>query len=218
MGTIKQLPLNSQFKLQFAAPLFNEMQVSDLDELISLNVNTSYLHKLVWVISENGFYYLTNGDGSQLWQWTKYTGDFTISQWNNILQYNLGDIVYLDQKIYKVINPVIVGESPDSSNNWLCISGEITSQRFTFTNLSKVTFVTNIPNPIFTVYVGDLELDEDNNPILDNYNYPQIINEEIVSVGVYKRTDIAFASGYTYEFQFFSGETIINQTGIVIVK
>ena len=67
-----------QLELNFKGPLIKDMQVDNVNDLITLNINYNYEHKLVWVKNVENYYYLINGNGSLLSHWKKLSQKLTL--------------------------------------------------------------------------------------------------------------------------------------------
>ena len=105
-----------QLDLKFKGPLVSEMQVDLVNDLITLNINYNYLHKLVWVKSAESYYYLINGNGSLLSHWKKFAQKLTIEKYQSNKSYIQGDIVYLNNKLYLALDTIEININPVDSN------------------------------------------------------------------------------------------------------
>ena len=212
-------PQLSQLEILFRGPLVKNSMVDTLNDLIALNVSYNYEHKIVWVKERQANYYLLTGDGSQLTDWKKISGNLVISQYLPTEQWWETDTVYLSGRIYKAIQDVPLNYNPiDYPSHWLLITGEAITYRYIFNNASSVIVYSDIKNPRFEVITGDLIQDDDDNYIMDTDGLILINNQKIVEGFVERRQDLPNNNGMAYEISFFENELPTNLTGVINIK
>lgn len=214
---IDKQPQVTQLQLKFKGTLVDDMQVSSTNELPTLNINFNYDHKLVWVKNEEAYYYLINGNGSLLSHWKKFSQKLVLEQYQN-KPYILGDVVYLQNKIYIARENVLVNENPiDFGNKWEIIAGDIQTNRILFTNQSSIIIYTNIKNPYFDIWEGVPEF-VDGIPILDSDGLIKVNNAEQISGYIKRRNDLPNNNGKPYEITFYANSVLSPITGIINIK
>ena len=208
----------AQLEIVFAGPLIKDSIVNDLSELILLNVNYNYEHKIVWVKSEESNYYLYSGDGSILNNWKKHSTKLILEQYTN-KTYQEGETVYLSGKIFKATQNVPLLYNPlDYPAYWLTISGESLTHRYIFINQSNVLVYTDIKNPLFEIILGTFEQDVDLNYLLDSTGLIKINDQEIVEAYIKRRDDLPNDNGVPYEIIFESNLNPIGLVGVINIK
>jgi hypothetical protein len=214
-------PQLAQLEVLFSGPLVKDSLVGAISDLIELDVNYNYSHRLVWVKEAATFYYLDNGTGSELSNWIKLSSRVVITKYSATSTYQTGDCVFLNRKIYSAIQAVPVGYNPlDYEDYWLCITGESETYRYLFTTKSSVILYTEIRNPKFEVILGDFEYESDGVTIkYDSVTgLASLTNTEIIEAFVKKREDLDNDNGVPYEISFFADDTTTTLTGCINVK
>ena len=208
----------TQLQLKFKGTLVDDMQVSTINDLPNLNINFNYEHKLVWVKNEEAYYYLINGNGSLISHWKKFSQKLIIEQYQSNKTYSLGDVVYLQNKIYLAKEDVLINENPiDYGNKWEIIAGDVQTSRILFINQSSLIFYTNIKNPFFDVWEGQPEF-ENSVPVLDSDGLIKINNAEQISAYIIRRNDLPNNNGKPYEIKFYENGVLTPLTGIINIK
>lgn len=161
----KKTPVLSQYDILFSAPLWADMQVETIDDL--QNVKYLYPSKLVWVKSESMWYYyqtskttLVNGVEVIQLIWEKQSSRSEITVYSPADDYKKGESVFIDGKIYTALMDINKLETPLVSYipaKWLCVAGNTLTRTNIFSNMSVVTITTDISNPIFSVYMKNLD-------------------------------------------------------------
>lgn len=211
-------PQYVQLDLKFKGPLISDMQVNNVNDLISLNINYNYVHKLVWVKNSEAMYYLIDGNGSLLSHWKKFSQKLTIEQYQSNKEYVQGDIVYLNNKLYLALQNVPINTSPsDNLTYWQIIVGDIQTVRLMFNNQSSIIIYTNIVNPFFTIVEGTFEF-SGGIPIMDSDGLIKVINGETIEAQIKRRTDLPNNNGKPYEISFFENNLPFQTTGVINIK
>lgn len=206
-----------QLELNFKGPLIKDMQVDNINDLITLNINYNYEHKLVWVKNDENYYYLINGNGSLLSHWKKLSQKLTIEQYQN-KEYLSGEIVYLNNKIYLAKQDVPININPlDNLLYWEIIVGEIQTTRLMINNQNSLIIYTSIVNPYFEIFEGSFEFNN-GTPIMDSDNLIKLNNAEKTEAQIIRRYDLINNNGKAYEIKFFENNLPYNLTGIINIK
>lgn len=181
-----QIPIVNQFVPQFEGTAIAETVVEELNDLLNLTFN--YEHKLVWVKSEESYYYLSFGDGSNISNWKQHKTDVNLEQWNPDKTYKQSFLVYYNEVIYQAKTNVPKNINPSKNENyWQIITGKTNygyqifrNQSEVIVNISDVIPITN-NLPYFTIYVGELtnELNPDGTIKLNNM---EIIEADIEKI------------------------------------
>lgn len=209
-----------QLELKFAGPLVYDSIVESVNDLIALDTNYAYKHKMVWVREKQAYYYIEgNLDGSQINHWKEFSTKLTIEEYSSTKNYLLGDIVYFQNKLYRSTQPVIGINPISDKTKWYSLSGEIITQRFTFENESEFKFRTNIPNPIFKVILGDIEREPNSGRvILNEEGFAKINNQQVVEADIVQDESVPYNNGYTYLLSLYEEEKPIAKSGVIIIK
>lgn len=215
-------PQIAQLELKFKAPPFKGMAVETEADLLGLNIDTNYHHKLVWVRSVKAHYYLANGDGSQTINWKRTITRAVINRYDPEETYQVGESVFLGGKIYSAKIAIVRYHSPISHpNEWDVISGETITFRYLFKTASSVIFYTSIKNPTIEVMLGDIVYEVDGTtPKIDPIDGMVLLeNKEVVDAGVFQRPDLAENNGFAYEVVFYTNGQLTEQAcGCINVK
>lgn len=214
-------PQIAQLECLFKGPLIKDSIVETVDDLILLNAQYNYDHKIVWVKSEQANYFLNSGDGSSINHWVKSVSRVVIQQYNSNSTYKQSDTVYLSGKLYSASQDVPVGYNPLSyPNYWTVISGETSTFRYIFQSTSSVIIYTEVRNPQFEVILCDFVKDGDNNIQIDpTTGLAEIQNVEVVWASVLRREDLSDNNGKAYEISFFEDDEEIEQvSGCINIK
>lgn len=202
--------LITQYSLRFKGPIVDDMIVDNISDLVNLNINYAYQHKLVWVKAEECYYYIVNGNGSRPNHWKKFAQEVTINPYEQNNSYGVNQIVYLNNKLYKSNASVAPNEIPGISPKWQTIVGEIASQTIAFSDESVFKFQTTIKNPFFEVWEGELkkvggsfETDVD--------GFIKLYNGEKIDCQITQLSD-------GYELRFYENGVPSPTTGIVKIK
>lgn len=197
-------PQLSQLEIMFKGPLWTDMQVGTVEDLQS--VKQLYVNKLVWVCSEQTWYYyygevtdVVEGIETKIKRWEKQSSRSTITVYEPDKEYLKGDAVFCEGKIYSALMPIKKGETPLLSYDppkWLCIAGNTITRTFIFSNVSAATIETDIENPLFNVYIKD--------PVSGEY--------ELVTTSFEKLSE------KEYRFEFYENGVIAPQTGYIVHK
>lgn len=211
----------AQLEVLFAEPLVKDSVVNLLIDLISLNPNYNYLHKVIWVREKKCYYFLNGGNGTDLENWKKVNANVTMQLYNPESTYDIAECVYLSGKIYVARAFVPENTSPlDNEEYWLCVSGETETYRYIFTETSSVLVYTEIRNPRFEVILCDIVTDWYGNPIISEITgLVETENEEKVEAYITRREDLENDNGVPYEISFYENSILSEQvSGIVTVK
>ena len=214
-------PQIAQLECLFKGPLVKDTLVETINDLLLLNTQYNYSHKIIWVKSEQSNYFLSSGDGSSLLHWTKSTSRVVISRYDSNNAYNQADTVYLSGKIYSASQNVPVGYDPLShANYWTVISGETATYRYLFQNTASVIVYTEIRNPSFQVILCDFVVDGDNTIIVDpTTGLAEIENVEYVDASIVRREDLSDNNGKAYEISFWENEEeSVQVSGCINIK
>ena len=214
-------PQIAQLECLFKGPLVKDALVETINDLLLLNTQYNYSHKIIWVKSEQSNYFLSSGDGSSLLHWTKSTSRVVISRYDSNNAYNQADTVYLSGKIYSASQNVPVGYDPLShANYWTVISGETATYRYLFQNTASVIVYTEIRNPSFQVILCDFVVDGDNTIIVDpTTGLAEIENVEYVDASIVRREDLSDNNGKAYEISFWENEEeSVQVSGCINIK
>lgn len=213
-------PQIAQLQIQFAGPLTDSERVEKVEDLILLNPKYLYQQKMVWVKERKAFYFIDNGDGTDLDNWKKQIARLVVDKWIETEEYQKGDCVYWNRKLYKALQDVPRGYNPsDFEMYWECICGETETYRYLFINASSVLVYTEIRNPIFETIVGTFILDENGYPTVDPETQMIIVeNQEIVHGFVKKREDLPFNDGFPYEIFFEENMLPVKMNGVINIK
>lgn len=212
-------PQVAQLEILFKGPLVKGQMVDLLSDLLTLNINYNYEHKIVWVKEKQANYFLIDGDGSEATHWKKHVANLVIEQYSPIREWFEGDTVYLSGRIYKALQDVPLNYNPiDYPAYWLMISGESITYRYMFNNTSSVIIFSDIKNPIFQIIKGELEQDVDLNYVLDTDGLILVNNPEFIDAFIKRRTDIPNNNGMAYEIIFEENSLPVNLTGVINVK
>lgn len=206
-----------QLDLKFKGPLASEMQVDVVNDLITLNINYNYLHKLVWVKSVESYYYLIDGNGSLLSHWKKFAQKLTIEQYQANKTYVQGDIVYLNNKLYLSLDNIGININPIDSNLWKIIVGDIQTVRLMFNNQSSLIIYTSIINPFFQIVEGTFEF-VNSIPVMDSDGLIKIVNGEDIEAQITRRNDLPNNNGKAYEISFWEANQPYLTTGVLNIK
>lgn len=188
-ATIKTIPQLSQLDIKFCGPLWADMQVNNLSELD--NIQFKFDGKLVWVKSENTWYYWCAAHTT----WEKQDSRSTITVYDLNKTYLPGECVFLDGKIYSALQEIGVAEAPTNTYDtpkWLCISGVTASECIVFDNMSVVEFATKIVPPLFDIWVTS----EDGQEHI--MVPPTQIDEHNYRIEFYEDRELVRKSGYIY--------------------
>jgi len=216
---IKKQPQVAQLELLFRGPLVKDSIVDTLNNLIALNVNYNYEHKIVWVKEKQANYYLFDGDGSVISHWKKISGNLIISQYQLNSTFFEGDTVYLNGRIYKALQDIPLLYNPvDYPTYWLLITGEQITYRYIFNEVSSLIFFTDIKNPTFEIIIGTFELDVNDNFVIDTDGLIKINDREIIDAQIIRRQDIANNNGMAYEISFEENSLPVVLTGVINIK
>lgn len=211
----------AQFKMIFRGPLIEDSIVDNPTDLLNLDLRYNYDHKLVWVKSVESYYYLIDGDGSQSSHWKKFAPDSTIGLYDTNKTYNQYDIVLLNYILYVANDSVDENESPTNTPlKWTAISAEIKTVRYVFEEVDSLVFYTDIKNPMFTCFMGDISKDIDDNYILDTSDGMILCdNAEEINPEIIRRRDIPDnALGCAYEISFIEDGDPVELSGIINIK
>jgi len=209
----------AQLELVFKGPLVKNSIVDTLNDLIALNVNYNYFHKMIWVQSEESNYFLSSGDGTQITHWKKQTNKLVLEQYTPIETWFKDDTVYLAGKIYKALQNVPININPiDNPTYWLLITGDLLTSRYIFNDVSSIIIYTDIKNPYFQIIQCDFVFDNDGNYVLDIDGLIKIENSEIIEGYIKRRDDLPNNNGMAYEISFEENELPIQLTGVINIK
>lgn len=248
-------PQLAQLELRFKGPLLTDEMVENLEDLANgtLNPKYNYQHKHVWVKERKCYYYLDNGNGENLSNWRKEIARAVIEQWyideayieSGKNQYQEGDTVHLNGKIYSALKDVPAGIDPSINEEyWQCICGETETVRYIFKEASSIILYTEIRNPKFQVIIGDFVLDGDNYVLDPETGLVMLENQEIIDCHVRERIDLTHpegggtdpsdpnninhggipdggirgGDGCAYELRFIEKSQPIKLTGVVNIK
>lgn len=206
-----------QLDLKFKGPLVSEMQVDLVNDLITLNINYNYSHKLVWVKSAESYYYLINGNGSLLSHWKKFAQKLTIEKYQSNKSYIQGDIVYLNNKLYLALDTIEINTNPVDSNLWQVIVGDIQTVRLMFNNQTSIIIYTSIVNPMFEILEGSFEF-INSVPVMDTDGLIKVINGEYIDAQITRRNDLPNNNGKAYEISFWENNQPYAITGVINIK
>ena len=201
---LKTIPQLHQIEVMFKGPLWTDMQVSSVADLQT--VGRLFANKLVWVNDENTWYYYVGevqttteeGEIIRTQRWEKQDMS-NITVYNQTRHYMDGECVFLNGKIYLALTEIQPGETPLNSYDppkWLCISGETITKTHIFSNASAVVISTDIENPIFEVFLEDIETGKD---IKVDTSYEKLSDSE-------------------YRFEFYEKDELTPHTGYIIHK
>lgn len=151
------LPISAQMEVLVADTPIKDMQTADLITILSLERN--YPQRIVWVLSEQCYYYLQTGDGTLIGHWKKHeTLNSKIPAYDSLLPYTQNDSVWISGSVYVALGNV--SPSQDPVNNpllWQKVSGGGADQyKFTFTGTPTVVITSPKSNPHVSVYIGDV--------------------------------------------------------------
>lgn len=215
----KTQPQIAQLEILFNGPLIKNSVVDLLTDLLALNVNYNYDHKMVWVKERQSNYYLISGNGTNINNWKELTARLTIEQYVPDREWFENEIVYISNRIYKAIQNVPINTNPlDNGLYWLLITGEIITYRYVFNNVSSVIIYASIKNPIFQIITGTLEINSDDEYVLDTDGLIKIENQEFIEAHILKRDDLPNNNGKAYQIMFEENLAPINLTGVINVK
>lgn len=207
-----------QLELKFKGPIASEMQVSTVNDLITLNINYNYNHKLVWVKSAECYYYLIDGNGSLLSHWKKFSQKLTIEQYQTNKEYIQGDIVYLNNKLFLALSNIGANLNPvDNNNLWQIIVGDIQTVRLMFNNQSSLIIYTSIVNPFFQIIEGTFEFNG-SIPVMDSDGLIKVIGGEYIEAQILRRNDLPNNNGKAYEIKFWENNQPFLTTGVLNIK
>lgn len=211
-------PQYVQLDLKFKGPLVSDMQVNNVNDLITLNINYNYSHKLVWVKNAESYYYLIDGNGSLLSHWKKFSQKVTLEGYQSNKEYVFGDIVYYNNKLYIAKENVDINKNPtDNLNLWQIIVGDIQTSRIMINNQSTMIIYTSITNPFFDIIEGTFEF-ESGTPVLDSDGLIKINNGEQTQAQIKRRNDLPNNNGKAYEISFWENNLPYSLTGIINIK
>jgi len=218
---MKTQPQIAQLEVLFAEPLVKDSVVNLLTDLINLNPNYNYLHKVIWVKEKKCYYFLNGGNGTDLQNWKKINANVTMGLYNYEETYDTSECVYLSGKIY--IAKTFVPEYISPLNNeeyWLCISGETETYRYIFNNISSIIIYIEIRNPKFEVILCDIVTDWYGNPVISEITgLVETENEEKIETYIKRREDLENDNGIPYEISFYENSILSEQvSGIITVK
>ncbi|AFF28096.1 gp98 [Sphingomonas phage PAU] len=146
----ERIPFGAQLEVTVAAPPIYGSQVANMSELTTIAAKNAYLHKVVWVISEKGYYYLSAGNGTNLNQWLPVSIGGILEYQNKV--YQKGEGVIQNSKVYIALDNIGLGEDPvNAPTKWLSIS-DVRFNKQSFTNVTEVTVTTPYDNPSVHVY------------------------------------------------------------------
>jgi hypothetical protein len=226
-NTIKTQPQVAQIELLFRGPLIKGSQVETFEDLLTLSLSNAYPHKIVWVKALTANYYLANGDGTYPENWKPVATRAVVGVYNPEESYQTSEIVYLSGKLYSAKMPVPKNYSPlNYSSYWLAISGETYTYRYMFTNTTSVILYTEIRNPMFQIFIGDISYDNNSNPIIDpETGFIKIENAEEAEAEIVERSDLPPNNGRAYQINFYVDsqpivdvEFLANFSGIINIK
>ena len=207
-----------QLDLKFKGPLVSDMQVNTVNDLITLNINYNYLHKLVWVKNTESYYYLIDGNGSLLSHWKKFSQKVTLDIYQSNKEYVLGDIVYLNNKLFQAKGDIPVNTNPsDNLNLWQVIVGDVQSIRLMVNNQSSIIIYTNITNPFFSIVEGTFEFNQ-GTPVMDSDGLIKVIDGEQTEAQIKRRHDLPNNNGKAYEISFWENNLPFLFTGVINIK
>ena len=217
----KTQPQVAQLECLFKAPLVKDSAVETFNELLLMNPNYNYKHKLVWVRDQASNYYLENGDGTNAINWKRSISRAVIAPYNQEEEYQFGETVYLGGKLYSATQSVPKYYTPLSyPAYWKVISGETITYRFLFFNTSSVLVYTEVRNPLFEIILGEIPLDVNGIPEIDTETGLVIINNaEIIEAVIQERKDLPQNNGIAYEISFYSDSELNTQlSGCINIK
>lgn len=207
-----------QLDLKFKGPLVSDAQVNAVNDLITLNVNYNYSHKIVWVKNAESFYYLIDGNGSLLSHWKKLAQKLTLESYQSNKEYVQGDIVYLNNKLYLATQTVSINTNPiDNLTHWQIIVGDIQTVRYMVNNQSSIIIYTSIVNPFFDIWEGTFEYNN-STPVMDSDGLIKLVNGEQIEAQIIRRNDLPNNNGKAYEFKFYTNNILSPITGIINIK
>lgn len=218
---MKTQPQIAQLEVLFSEPLVKDSVVNNLTDLINLNPNYNYLHKVIWVREKKCYYFLNGGNGQDLQNWKKINANVTMGLYNPEETYDISECVYLSGKIYSALSFVPENISPlDYEEYWLCISGETETYRYIFQNVTSIIIYTEIRNPKFEVILCDIVTDWYDNPVISEITgLVETENEEKVEAYIKRREDLENNNGVPYEICFYENSILSEQvSGIITVK
>jgi hypothetical protein len=168
----------AQLECQFKGPLLVDDQVELLEDLANGQVNLKYVyeHKRVWVKEFKCFYYLEEGDGTNINNWKRVKARLMLEPYDETAFYQQGDACHFFGKIYIASIDVKPGFDPIRYPNvWDVVTGEIETYRYAFKDLGKpkidpdteekylspasIIVYTEIRNPRFEIKLGDVVID-----------------------------------------------------------
>lgn len=217
----KPQPQIAQFECLFKGPLVKDSIVETVNDLLLLNAQFNYEHKIVWVKSEQANYFLNTGDGTDLSHWKKSVSRVVIQQYNSGSTYQTSDTVYLSGKIYSATQDVPIGYNPLSyPAYWTVISGETSTFRYIFQNTTSVIIYTEVRNPQFQICLCTFVTDDDGIIQIDpSSGLAEITNVEYVDASVVRREDLSDNNGKAYEISFYENDELSEQvSGCVNIK
>lgn len=215
-NTYTATPQRHQLTLKMDAPLWDDQQVNLESDL--QNIKYTYPGKLVWVKSENGWFYYINtelktlpsGETINFQIWKRQYSRTSIEPYTIGKNYIEGESVFAKGKIYNAVRDIIQVPSPpnmpvipyedDNHAYWVPIAGMNEYIKYEFDDMTDFIIQSDIVEPLFAVWVK----------FGDNYENIQPSIEKI--------------SGVDFKFSFweydFNNEIVdmVPKSGYVILK
>lgn len=222
-------PQIAQLELLYSGPLVKDSMVERFEDLMKLKNKFHYQHRRVWVKEHATEYYLDNGDGREAENWKRSIARMQVQQWNEQDQYQEGDVVVANMKMYYALKAVSPNISPLLNEDfWGVMTGEIETYRYIFNEAASVIVYTEIKNPMFQIIKGDYVVDEHGENVIDEETgFLKMQNQEIIDAQVIFREDLIpkpgehlpdNEGGNPYEIKFFENEQPVKLTGAINVK
>lgn len=222
-------PQIAQLELFYSGPLVKDSMVERFEDLMKLKNKFHYQHKRVWVKELATEFYLDNGEGREADNWKRAIARMQVQQWNEQDQYQAGDVVVANMKMYYALKDVGSNISPLSNEDfWGVMTGEIETYRYIFNEATSVIVYTEIKNPTFQIIKGEYVLDSSGENVIDEETgFLKMENQEFIDAQVIFREDLKPKNGEhlpdneggnPYEIKFFENEQPVKLSGAINVK
>lgn len=148
--------IDAQIDVRINKPPLVGMQAQTLNDLTTVGAQRPYQHKVVWVISERAYWYLTTGNGTDISHWAPISTSGILEYQKR--PYERGAGVIHNGKVYIATQAVTQAEDPvNTPSKWLPIS-EVRFTRFDFVDAEEVVVISGYTHPTVQVFNENNEL------------------------------------------------------------
>ena len=144
---MKETVWHAQLDVQVGAPPIKYMQVDTRTDLTLIPTTHIFLHKMVWVIDEQAYYYLFTGNGDIVTDWKRYGASVAnIPPFDPTIPYTADSVVYMGNVIFIALNDAPAGSDPLTDDTiWRAFGSGAGSLMYKFSFTDEETLNLAVP-------------------------------------------------------------------------